>query len=332
MISRRSRSLRSGLAGLVLVAFVATGCAGMDQRFMAGPDASDPCRAQRAVLDQSNDYFVQNLVGRAMVGAALGSLAGALKGRSPGRTAVAGAATGVVTGVASGYWAKQRQQAKNDQQLYASILGDVRRDNEQIDRAQANFDQVVLCRRREADAIRADLAANRIDRAQAQARMAKVRERYEQDLAVARTISANLNERSANFQFANEQVNPQPYQAVRDAVLRAQNAAGAREVGRLTRGTVYSASRADDDWFKVTLPGGVEGFVETAALTPSRPAPAPAGKPAPGARPPQQTVTTADPQRQQIDQETSTNLAKRDHLNESIQAASGGASAFELTS
>jgi hypothetical protein len=81
----------------------------------------------------------------------------------------------------------------------------------------------------------------------------------------------------------------------------------------------------------VYLPTGVEGFVETAALTaPPRP---PAGTAAPAQRPPQQATLPppADPQRQQIDQATSTNLAKRDQLSDSIQTAAGSTSAFELS-
>jgi hypothetical protein len=327
----------------------------LEQRFIPGADdASDVCRQERAALERSGDYFSQSLMAGA-VEAAKKLLQDLKKGQRPdSRTIVVGAATTTITGVATGYWLKQREQSPTEQALLAAILKDLRQENEQIDRTQAALDALVRCRRREADIIRADLTAGRVDRPEAQTRMAAVRQRYEQDLEIARNISGRVMDRGANFQFANEQVNPQPYLAVRDAVLRKQAIATAPQVGRLVSGTLYSASRADDNWFKVYLPNRTEGFVEVAVLNtppPRQPAgtmasapqpaqkpqspqkPQPGKKPQPAQKPqPTQTIPPADPQREEINESTSTNVAKRDRLAESIQIAADNTSAFEITS
>jgi len=259
-------------------------------------------------------------------GAALGALGGAaiavLAGRRDAGTIIGSAVVGGVAGGAAGYWLQARKQAQNDQALYATVLKDVQAENSQIDRTQLAFDQLVQCRRQQADRVRADFAAKQIDEATARARLAAVRQRYDQDVDRARRISQNVSERSTNFQFANEQVNPQPYLATRNAVLRAQASATSAEVGRITAGTIYSAARNDDTWSRVVLPNGSQGFVEASALTTP---PADAGRPA------TQTVASAGGERQEIARTTSTNLAKRDRLAESVQVASKDTGAFELS-
>jgi hypothetical protein len=322
-----SRRFHAGLCLLLTVLMLLPSCAGMSPRHAGFVDeAADPCRAQRVVLAETDNYFAESIATGAVTGALMGVAAAALSGRRSAGSLVGSAMLGGVAGGTAGYWLRVREQAKNDQALYASMLKDLRAENTQIDRTQLAFDQLVQCRRQEADRVRADFVAGRIDESTARTRMAAVRQRYDQDLEKARAISQKVGERSTNFQFANEQVNPQPVLAVRDGALRSEPAVTAPEIGRIAAGTIYSASRTNDTWSKVILPNGLQGFVETSALSaPPKPG-APAVVPAPT-----QTVATTTPDRQEIAETTSTNLAKRDRLAESVQVASRDTSAFELS-
>lgn len=319
-------SARRVRAGVCLALFLLLpSCAAMDPRNIGYLDDTDPCRNQRAMLAETDDYFAQSIAAGAAIGALGGAAIAVLSGRRDAGTIIGSAVLGGVVGGATGYWLQARKQAQNDQALYASVLKDLHTENAQIDRTQLAFDQLVQCRRQEADRIRADFAAKRIDEATARTRLASLRQRYDQDVERARRISQNVNGRSANFQFANEQVNPQPYLATRDAALRSQASATAPEIGRITAGTIYSAARTDDNWSRVVLPNGSAGFVETSALT----TPPPPGAPDRPAT--TQTVANAGGDRQEIARTTSTNLAKRDRLAESVQVAGRDTSAFELS-
>ena len=389
--------VRSRLCASVVVALLLPACstleqgykdakATIEQRFRpSADDPNDPCRPQRAALDQTGNHFSQSLIDGPLAILTKKISEGILTGRIPdSRALTIGVATSSIKGLATGYWLKQLDQTQNNQAaLLTNIAKDLKVENEQIDRTQTALDELVRCRHREADVIRSDLAAGRVDRTEAQTRMAAVRQRYDQDLEIARKISANVKDRGANFQFANEQVNPQPYLAVRNAVLRADSNVTSRDVGDVRGGTVYSASRADDQWFKVFLPDGRQGFVEVEVLTtpspqPVEPAPpektaeappektaeappektaeappektakapppktakAPPPKTAkaappktakapPPKSPPAQTIPVKD---REINESTSTNLAKRDRLAESIQTAGANTGAFELSS
>ena len=320
------RRLRAGVCLLLALALLLPSCAEMSPRY-AGfvGDSADPCRRQRVVLAETDSFFAESIAAGAVTGALLGVGLAVLSGRRDAGTLVGSAVVGGVAGGAAGYWLRKRQQAKNDEALYASMAQDLRAENAQIDRTQLAFDQLVQCRRQEADRVKADFAAGTIDETTARTRMAAVRQRYDQDVEKARAISQKVGERSTNFQFANEQVNPQPYLAVRSDVLRSQPAATASEIGRITAGTIYSASRTNDTWSKIVLPNGLQGFVEASALS---------APPQPGATgavpPPAQTVAEGSGDRQEVAQTTSTNLAKRDRFAESVQVASRDTSAFEV--
>jgi hypothetical protein len=111
--------------------------------------------------------------------------------------------------------------------------------------------------------------------------MAGVKARAAEDLRIARQINAKLEERGANFQFANEQINP--------PAAPAAAAAPARPVQQ---------------------------------ATPQQPAPRSTQ---------QQASPPRDPQKAQVAQATSTNLAKREQFSQTVQTAQANQSAFELT-
>lgn len=198
-----NRPLRLVAAAMLLAA---PGCSTVNTRL--GPDdGTDACRRQLVALDSTGDYFAQDIVAGAAMGAIGGGLIGGLAGGNL-RSAVLGAVAGGAVGALGGYWKARQQQASDQATLYRTMSGDIARDNEYIDRTQLAFNQLVDCRQFQANAIRTDYRTGRIGRPQAEAAMALVRQRSERDVQIARTISAKIDGRSADFAFANAQVNP----------------------------------------------------------------------------------------------------------------------------
>ncbi|MFY7960957.1 MAG: YMGG-like glycine zipper-containing protein [Elsteraceae bacterium] len=270
--------LLATVASLALV-----GCTTQNERIGAD-DGSDRCRPQRVALDSTGNYFAEDIVKGAAIGAVGGALIGALTGGSnAGRNALIGGLAGAAAGAAGGYWASLQQQNKDQASLLTSISNDLSRENDQIDKTQLAFAQLNDCRRDEANRVRADLAAGRLTRPQAEQAMAGVKARAAEDLRIARQINAKLEERGANFQFANEPVNPPAPAPV------------------------------------AVAPAPAPSRAPTAQAAP-RPAPQQAAP-----QPPR------DPQKAQVAQATSTNLAKREQFAQSVQTAQANQSAFELT-
>ena len=268
----RKSCFRRKLVTLVAcVAMALPGCSTQNQRIGAD-NGSDVCRPQRVTLDSTGNFFAEDIVQGAAIGAAFGGLSGLLAGRDV-RGALIGAAAGGALGAAGGYWKARQQQASDQASLYRTISSDIQRENGAIDKTQTAFNQLVDCRRSEASQVRADLSAGRITRDQAQAAMAAVRERSAGDLRIAQIISAKVQERSNDFAFANNQVN--------------------------------SSASADSD-------GPSYAVARSARRTHgSIPQPAtPAG---------------------QVQVATSTNLAKREQLSQSIARVQANPSAFELS-
>ncbi len=199
----RKAMLLATIASLAL-----PGCTTQNER-IGSDDGSDRCRPQRVALDSTGNYFAEDIIKGAAIGAVGGALLGALTGGSnAGRNALIGGVAGAAAGAAGGYWASLQQQNKDQATLLTNISNDLSRENDQIDKTQLAFAQLSDCRRDEANRLRADLAAGRLTRPQAEQAMAGVKARAVEDLRIARQINAKLEERGANFQFANEQVNP----------------------------------------------------------------------------------------------------------------------------
>lgn len=271
---------RKAILLATVAALALPGCTTQSERIGAD-DGSDRCRPQRVALDSTGNYFAEDIIKGAAIGAVGGALLGALTGGSnAGRNALIGGVAGAAVGAAGGYWASLQQQNKDQASLLTSISNDLSRENDQIDRTQLAFAQLNDCRRDEANRVRADLAAGRLTRPQAEQAMVGVKARAAEDLRIARQINAKLEERGANFQFANEQVNP-------------------------------------------PAPAPV-----AAAPAPSRAPVQAAPRPAPQQAAPQ---PPRDPQKAQVAQATSTNLAKREQFAQSVQTAQANQSAFELT-
>ncbi|MGE0716152.1 MAG: YMGG-like glycine zipper-containing protein [Alphaproteobacteria bacterium] len=321
---------------LLTAALILPACTTQSQRIGAD-DGSDVCRPQRAALDSTGDYFAEDMVKGAAIGAVGGALLGAVTGgRNAGRNALIGAALGAAVGAAGGYWASKMQQEQSRDRLYSSVASDLSRENQQLDATQLAFDHLVDCRRNEASRIRSALVTGQVSRLQAEGMMADVRRRYAEDIQIAQRISGRVSERSANFQFANEQINPQPYYVQMATPMRVRPESNAGSMGMLQAGTYVYASREDDRWMRVDHQSG-PGFVPIETLVayvePQQQQARPGARPAPQQqavrRPP--PPRRADPQQQQVASATSTNLAKRDQFQRSVQTAQANSSAFELS-
>jgi len=200
------RRWRSATAALAICGLVAAGCTTQGQRIGAD-DGTDACRAYKVALDSTGDFFAEDMV----KGAAIGALGGALMGgliSGDWKGAAIGAAVGAAAGAAAGYYEHVQQHNKDQAVLYNTVLSDLEKENAQIDKAQLAFNQLVGCRNNEANKVRAQLKAGTLTRPQAEARMATLRSQYQADIQLARLVNENMTKRGANFEFANEQINP----------------------------------------------------------------------------------------------------------------------------
>lgn len=236
---------------LAAVALLAVqGCSTVTSRL--GPDdGTDACRPQLVALDSTGDFFAQDIATGAAVGAIGGGLIGGLAGGNL-RSAVLGAVAGGAVGALGGYWKARQQQYADQATLYRTMSGDIQRDNEYIDKTQLAFNQLVDCRQFQANAIRADLRTGRIGRPQAETAMALVRQRAQVDLQIARTLSGKIDGRSADFAFANNQVNP-GYVAAPSAGQQRRPAARPSNPGAAQVADATSTNLAKQERFRASV-------------------------------------------------------------------------------
>ncbi|HUK58563.1 MAG TPA: SH3 domain-containing protein [Stellaceae bacterium] len=333
------------IAAALLTSFVAlTGCAGSAGPFGGGGytvAADDTCAAQRQALKAYQDYFFSSMI----QGAAIGAVGGGLMGLAIGgnaQSAAIGAGVGALAGGATGYFAA-KQKANNDPvALTSSVYDDVNRENGQIDGVSAAFRAVRTCRLQAADAVKADYAAKRTTREDAQAKLQRIKQLFLEDVQFAQGLGSKMAERGTEYQTASDkivQMNPGAQQQAQqrqapsaapsgagmleanEAVrVREQGDANARQIATLSPGERVSvvAGAAPADWTHVQLPDGKTGYVASRLLRP-------AGTAAPAARPPVDAAGVA--------QLTESNQLKRKGLDDQVAAAKDDAngSAFELS-
>ena len=143
---------------------------------MTGRDA---CRAQLVALDSTGNFFGEDIMRGAAVGAVGGAVLGGLLAAATGRRgsgvlagAAIGAAAGGIAGAAAGYYNARQRQATDQASLNRRSPATSRRENAQIDRTQLAFDQLMDCRFGTAQRIRADLSHRPHQPPQAEAQMA----------------------------------------------------------------------------------------------------------------------------------------------------------------
>ncbi len=200
-----SRLARSGVACLLSASLVLsslTGCTTRTQRI--GPDdGSDACRAYVVALDSTGNYFAEDMI----KGAALGALGGALIGGLAGgnwQSALIGAAAGAVAGGLGGYWKSKMDQAKD--QAVPSMISDMKNDEAQLDKTQAAFKNLSACRREEAKKVRGLYASKAISREEAQTRLRLLATQARRDVDILNGITGDSDKRLAEFQYAANQI------------------------------------------------------------------------------------------------------------------------------
>jgi hypothetical protein len=111
-----------------------------------------------------------------------------------------------VTGGIGGYYAALQKQTQDQREVASKVWDDVQTENRQIDRATVTFIRVRECRFRTAERIKADHRAGAITREETQRRLSDQRNRFEQEIALARSMGSRMAERQQEFRFAADEV------------------------------------------------------------------------------------------------------------------------------
>jgi len=197
------------LGALLALALPATAFAAGGERSLAptqlalfGP--SDPCEAQHDALKDSDDYFDKEII-QAVAADTVGAI---ISGVFTGdwRGAIIRGSVNAAGSLLSYYNERQKQAAGNQVALAQSIGGDARNYGVAMDKATAAFEALKQCRMNQAAAIKADYASGRISRGEAQERLAKVRERFNDELQTADHLGAQMNRRQEEMQAASDQL------------------------------------------------------------------------------------------------------------------------------
>lgn len=334
--------IRRPVAVVSAVSILVAGCSTQMGRIGAD-DGSDPCRSQLVQLDSTGNFFAEDIIRGAVIGAAGGAILGGLvaaasggRGRNVATGAAIGAVAGGATGAAAGYFAARQRQAQDQAQLNAQIAQDVSAENASIDRTQRAFDLLMDCRFATAQRIRQDFAAQRIQRGQAQAALADVRGRVQRDVALARTINERMGTRGAEFDTAFDTVapaakaqagarvgRPVPVTAPRAVALTLRPDAGAPQVGQISARDRVTVRPAHSGFALVETESGLRGYAPASAF------PGAAGMAQARRASPNDAPDSGD-----VRQLAATNIARRDNFSESVATADrlAAGQGFELAS
>lgn len=320
-------------------AVMLTACVSTQAGRIGADDGRDACRTQVVALDSTGDFFGEDIMRGAAIGALGGALIGGLaSGRWEG--ALVGAVAGGATGAATGYWVAVQRQGRDQQAVTAQVINDLSRENAQLDRTQVAFNQLMDCRFHSAERVRVAVREGRASRPTGQAQMADIRARTERDIQLARTISGRIGTRGAEFDTAIDNVVPGGKDSVQRAVasrsqsvqvtarqpvpVRLTPSSSSVQVAQINARDVVSARPGRDGFTLVETASGVRGYAPTEAFQPPRGQPT-RGQPAPPAPAPE--AAGGD-----VRSLAATNLVRREGFNDSVGnaerlARSGG---FEL--
>ena len=197
---------RSGMATVISLSLVLsslTGCVTTQSSRIGADDGSDACRAYVVALDSTGNYFAEDMIKGAAIGALGGALIGGLTSGS-WKGAAIGAASGAALGALGGYWQSKVDQDKA--QAVPSFISDMQKDEAQIDKTQAAFKQLTACRRNEAKKIRDQYAAKSISRDEAQNRLRQLATLARKDVDILNNITGNADKRLTEYQYAANQI------------------------------------------------------------------------------------------------------------------------------
>jgi hypothetical protein len=224
---------------------------------------------------------------------------------------------GGVVGGTAGYLSARQQQASDQASLNLAVAGDLAAENAQLGRTQLAFDQLMDCRFRGADQIRADLRSGRLARPQAAAAMDNIRARTQSDIQLAQTINGQIASRGAQFDTAIDSIAPdvkqaaaRPLRAVpaqpRGAVkLYLRPDTGSPEVAQLPARERVTLRPARNGFAQVETSSGVRGYAAAQSFPEARNL---------GARP-------AVAEGGDVRSLAASNIARRDNFAESVGTA-----------
>ncbi len=302
-----------------------------------GADDGDSCRPQLVALDSTGNFFGAQILQGAAVGAGVGALSGGLIGglatgnwRGAAIGALAGGVAGGVIGGSTAYWQALQQQKMDQAQLYSQVSLDLERENVAIDKTQLAFDQLTDCRFHQAAAINAAYTSHRIDRATAEAQMAMVRQHAQRDVALAKLINQQIQDRGQQFNVAAANIDPSvgaagtavPAQqaTLRSAApLKLRPDASAPDVAQLQPRQPVTVSSGRNGYALVETSSGARGYVAASDLQ--------------GANRRSIAVATATPAATSSDIRTlaGSNAARRDDFAQSVSVTEKAeSSGFEL--
>jgi len=267
----------AGLTAAVMLA----GCVTTQAGRIGVDDGTDACRPQVVALDSTGNYYGEDILRGAAVGALGGALLGGLTtGRWQG--ALLGSAIGAAAGGAVGYYGAVQRQAQDQAGITQQIVSDLQRENVELDRTQVAFDQLMDCRFRGAQEIRQAVRSGKMSPDAGRQAMAVIRARTQQDIAMARTISGRIGTRGAEFDTAIDNTVPggkkvvledvQQRRAAQSVVVRRpvpvqmaprQDSA---QIGQLQAAEAVTVQPAGGGYVRVESGSGLRGYAPAAAI------------------------------------------------------------------
>jgi hypothetical protein len=285
-------------AGIVVAG--ASGCGGGGTIFGPRVDTADSCGKEHADFVDSKSFYIeqigQGVLLGAVGGAAIGALTAAATGGNAGKGALIGGAVGGVAGGAAGYFNARQKEATDSASLSRTVNGDVTRATVEIDRATTTFGLLRACRFVAADRIKADFTAGKLSHDQAAAALASEKQRFDDELKLAREIGTKMADENQQFRFASDSlVKDDPaakkelaarqaalaYTATARVKVRAAPAADAKLLDTLAKGQHVQVAGGDQpaEWRQVTLTSDKSGYVPAKYLAPPGAKPPPSDNP-----------------------------------------------------
>lgn len=334
-------SLRRPVASITAAVMLA-GCVSTQAGRIGTDDGRDACRAYVVQLDSTGDFYGEDILRGAAVGAGAGAIAGGLLAAATGRRgsdilagAAIGALAGGVIGGTAGYIQARQRQSQDQGALVQAVGGDLQNENRQLAATQVAFNQLVDCRVNAASGIRTAVQSGRMSRDQGLALMSYQRDLMRRDVALAQQINQKIGTRGAEFDTAIETISPgvkgtvqarravtaRPTTARVSAPIRIRPDAGAAEIGKLDRNQAVTVTPAEGNFARVETSSGVVGYVPASAVGVR------------GLGTPEATVGGRG-QDGEFRQLAASNIARRDNFSESVENADRLAQGqgFELAS
>ncbi|MSP00496.1 MAG: hypothetical protein EXR07_05515 [Acetobacteraceae bacterium] len=216
-ILTQARPARAAAASLLAVTLCLSlpGCQSpMGPGASLAVDTSDPCTNERSAFAGSKTYFQDKLATGALTGAAIGAASGIAFGLIHGRvdagTVVAATVIGGVAGAGTAYYNTLAERARDQEELASAMNQDLARETQEIDRTTATFARLRACRFGQAQFVKNQVRSRALDRPTGLARIAFHRDRFDQEIRIAREFGLSMARRGEQFQQAANDLRTRP--------------------------------------------------------------------------------------------------------------------------